>query len=99
MSDQISMSALRREAEEIRAAVFANAVQNLVRGLMRPVFALHGLIHRARMVQQAIEFDDNWLAEFGMPRANIPAYVAGQVNPLHKIVALRRENTELRQAA
>lgn len=99
MSDQISIQTVRREAEEIRSAMFANFVQNLFRSLMRPISDLHGLINRARTVEQAIAFDDNWLAEFGTRRANIPAYVAGQVNPVHKIVTERRENTELRQAA
>ena len=99
MSDQFSIPAVRREAEAMRSAVFADAAQNLFQSLIRPILALYGLIHRAQTVQQAIEFDDNWLAEFGTGRANIPAYVAGQVNPVHKTVFMRRESTKLRQAA
>lgn len=99
MSDHISINTVRREAEEIRSAMIANVTQNLFRRLMRPISNLHGLISRAQTMEQAIAFDDDWLAEFGTRRANIPAYVAGQVNPVHKIVAKHRENTELREAA
>jgi hypothetical protein len=99
MFDQKSIQTVRREAEEIRSAVFAQAAQILFGSLIRPIIALHGSIYRAQTVQQAIAFDDNWLAEFGARRANIPAYVAGQVNPVYKSAVKRTENSELRQAA
>ena len=99
MSDPLSVQEVRREAEKIRLAVFAHAIKTLFYRLTRSIFALQGLIHRAQTVQRITEFDDNWLAEFGMRRPNIAAYVAGQTNSVTETVIIPHNDAEHREAA
>ena len=99
MTDQKPIQEVRREAEEMRAAIFAEAVQTLIRRLAGPIVTLRGLIDRAQTMQRITEFDDNWLAEMSVRRADIPAYVAGRVEAVRKVVADHKDNEKLREAA
>ncbi|NQU70297.1 MAG: hypothetical protein HQ514_07090 [Rhodospirillales bacterium] len=99
MYDLISTRNIRKEAEEMRAAVFAQAFRKVFKRLAQPFVTLQKLIDRAQTMQQVTEFDDNWLAEFSMRRADIPAYVAGQITPIRKTVATHKQKVELRDAA
>ena len=99
MSNQLSLQEIRREAEILRSTVFALAIKTLFSRLAQSISTQRGLISRARTVQNITKFDDNWLAEFGMRRVDIPAYVAGQVNPARETAVKSHNTTELREAA
>ena len=99
MYDMISTRKIRKDAEEMRAAVFAQAARTVFKRLAQPFATLRKLVDRAQTMEQGTEFDDNWLAEFSMSRADIPAYVAGQITPVRKTVVTQKQNVELRHAA
>lgn len=99
ITNQISTLEVRREAQEIRAVVLAIAVRIVFQRITRPFITLQGLIDRAHTMQRVTEFDDNWLAEMSGRRADIPAYVAGRVEAVRKVVADHKDNEKLREAA
>ena len=83
--------AILRRAEALRAEVVGNMVSTVARVIAKEIGAAFGefrnSLARARTAQELSSLDDRTLADIGIRRSDIPAFVAGQIDFAREAIA------------